>query len=1158
MNFGQALAIGKFDNKNYAGKIGNNTPDIMGDEDSGTLVVGMPGHNGKRGALGMFHWQGHFCGSSAGGLSNCTGKGTSSSPFAGVPVVPLTFGSDHETTVKADWGTPTVLAGYLAYNSWAADAEEFGHSLAVGMFRDPNLGVVGSTAPGNFGFDEFNLKPINQVLVAGAPGYNSGTGAIYAFTGDQFYLGHDKDGGEQLNVSYQRKSAWVDVSDVTGATFVDALDMDPSESPTYNASRLSSTHSNTSLCDTQSECRTAIRITNPISNHKNRFGVTVSAIAVPVETKTCISPSPYCNDNKKYWANLSDQIDTLAVGTSGSSLAQQTAYTFANLVSSGIANAPQRYTGSRLHTSSGFGASVAGGFFKGRSENFSVLVGAPNLDDPIEQTGNVYFFPRLPDGSLTILNPVDMAYQIPRPDGADRAFNISHLNNLNFYRAKPVGDLNCDGYTDVVFPLYYDHDSTSGAANLLVIYGSPDGLIYSPIPDDVNTIRSQNDSRAPQWLNIKKFAGSSSTVDEQAALNFMGIGNINGDRLAGRNCDDLMIKFKKTYVFYGSAAGLIIQAPQLSDSISDNATQEIQTIFNYGKDTSVNRFVSSIPDATTATCTASDQAGGGGTEACADQADDPLYDLTGDSGTTARDAYGSQTSGPAPINERSLGYSNVRVTGDLAPTADIIPRQTPICHGDFNDDGYVDTVVGGSQELYYRTFVNYKNGTTNNHTIASTNEFYGNSFLEVTYGSANGLRTGNTYPAEADHQTTCSGGVCTPGRLYHPGQYWAPPSMATVFYPYNGWREHHIRRSAQNTDHNVHPQANILRDRFGESCISVGNVLGSEYSDLVVPLPHQKSAGAGKSFIIYRGSANGLQATEASFVELEATSNFSDFGSYFNGTTELGWAAAGLGDLNGDKVNEFALSLKNDNGKVGFVIVFGDSEMTPAPSGSITNYKDKFQVGNDSGGASYLNHLKLKIRKLTPNSLTDAECQTLTSCAIFIPGPDDAGPYFAQSLFGAGDINSDGFADVIVGDSTYDYPGIANIGRTYVFFGDGEKGIHYSDRPSDKARCLGEAEQRNCTPLAITPKFTYQYDSFLTNDAWTSNQYWRPSSYVIFKSLETLSSSAIGDWANVNFGSRAGENSVDTSSADILICNRDNFKHQDSDSKDLGLCSLYY
>jgi hypothetical protein len=157
---------------------------------------------------------------------------------------------------------------------------------------------------------------------------------------------------------------------------------------------------------------------------------------------------------------------------------------------------------------------------------------------------------------------------------------------------------------------------------------------------------------------------------------------------------------------------------------------------------------------------------------------------------------------------------------------------------------------------------------------------------------------------------------------------------------------------------------------FGRSVASAGDVNGDGYADLVVGADFA-SGDTGGAYV-YLGSASGLVTTPATTLLGPAGSD-----GFF------GFSVASAGDVNGD----------------------GYADVAVGAVGASTAY---VYLGSASGLAT------------TPSV-------TLTN-----PEGDDAGDSaFAASVASAGDVNGDGYADLVVGDDEAD----ALLGSAYVYLG---------------------------------------------------------------------------------------------------------------------------
>jgi len=159
-------------------------------------------------------------------------------------------------------------------------------------------------------------------------------------------------------------------------------------------------------------------------------------------------------------------------------------------------------------------------------------------------------------------------------------------------------------------------------------------------------------------------------------------------------------------------------------------------------------------------------------------------------------------------------------------------------------------------------------------------------------------------------------------------------------------------------------------DWFGLSVATAGDVNGDGYADVVVgALFHNNETGRA---YVYLGGASGLSTTAATTLTGEAT--YGDFGS----------SVATAGDVNRDGYAD---------------VVIGAPRYSIDWTGRAYVYL---------GGAS---------------GLSTTAATTLTGGA--------AGNHFGESVATAGDVNGDGYADVVVG--AYGYS--SNIGRAYVYLG---------------------------------------------------------------------------------------------------------------------------
>ncbi|MES2644500.1 MAG: FG-GAP-like repeat-containing protein, partial [Myxococcota bacterium] len=160
---------------------------------------------------------------------------------------------------------------------------------------------------------------------------------------------------------------------------------------------------------------------------------------------------------------------------------------------------------------------------------------------------------------------------------------------------------------------------------------------------------------------------------------------------------------------------------------------------------------------------------------------------------------------------------------------------------------------------------------------------------------------------------------------------------------------------------------------FGWSVSGAGDVNGDGYDDVIVGA-YVHGSGAGQAYV-YLGSAEGISTTASTTLTGEATRNY------------FGFSVSGAGDVNGDGYDDVIVGASGYSSDLGRAYVF-EGSATGVASGSATT-ADATLTG-----------------EARPNS-------------------------FGISVSGAGDVNGDGYDDVIVGADYYS----SSTGRAYVFEG---------------------------------------------------------------------------------------------------------------------------
>jgi hypothetical protein len=212
---------------------------------------------------------------------------------------------------------------------------------------------------------------------------------------------------------------------------------------------------------------------------------------------------------------------------------------------------------------------------------------------------------------------------------------------------------------------------------------------------------------------------------------------------------------------------------------------------------------------------------------------------------------------------------------------------------------------------------------------------------------------------------------------------------------------------------------------FGWAVASAGDVNGDGYGDVVVASP-EFSSNAGAAYI-YLGGPSGTSATPASTLSGSA-------GAFF------GNAAAPAGDVNGDGYGDVLLGAPDVSSNTGAAYVYlgsagglGSTPITiPAPASGDSfgyaawgaddvngdGYADVVVGANYATGAAYV--------------YSGSAAGTATSPATSIASPAGTSGFFGCAVSTAGDVNGDGYSDVIVGAFE---AGSSNIGAAYLYLG---------------------------------------------------------------------------------------------------------------------------
>ena len=336
--------------------------------------------------------------------------------------------------------------------------------------------------------------------------------------------------------------------------------------------------------------------------------------------------------------------------------------------------------------------------------------------------------------------------------------------------------------------------------------------------------------------------------------------------------------------------------------------------------------------------------------------------------------------------------------------------------GDVNGDGYSDVIVGAY--LARRAYV-YLGSFLGPSTIPDwfalgTRQFFGYSV--ATAGDVNGDGYSDVI-------------IGAPGQS-HDGQASVYLGSASGLAGSPAWTVH----------------SDQVGSEFGWSVATAGDVNGDGYSDVVVGADTYEIDGTDRGRIyVYHGSAAGL-ATSPSWT---------DEGVHFN--DGLGWSVATAGDVNGDGYSDIIA------GAFGASVYLGSATGLPASASWTTDIPGSFfgysvATAGDINGDGYSDviigapeHSSYSGRAF----LYTGSPAGLSGAYSWSTGPGPISQDVGSSVASAGDVNGDGYSDIIVGAPGYGSEfNHSNEGRAFVYYGNGGNGL---DRAPRQARADGEA-----------------------------------------------------------------------------------------------------
>ncbi|MBK9248721.1 MAG: FG-GAP repeat protein [Ignavibacteria bacterium] len=686
--------------------------------------------------------------------------------------------------------------------------------------------------------------------------------------------------------------------------------------------------------------------------------------------------------------------------------------------STGGLSTTESWTAEGNQVNARFGQSVNTAGDINNDGNADVIVGAPLYDAGETDEGRAYIY----HGSTIGLN-----------SGSAWLTDGNQINSQYGTSVSGLGDVNVDGYADVgVGAPYYDNGELD-EGRTFGYYGSPSGIGSASATFEGN------------------FVGGEYGTSVASA------GDINGDGysdmiVGAPNWDNGQAGEGKAYLYSGGPNGLSVTVAWVFESNQTGAA--LGTSVSTAGDVNNDGYSDIIVGA-------------------------PLFDSGQTDEGKAFVFFGSASGLSATPSWTAEGNQSGAQFGYAVA-----------CQGDVNKDNYSDIAIGapladsgqadegmvflyrGSLAGTVSTPVWFGEGNQNDAhfgmTIAASNDMNGDGYGDVIIGAPD-------FNADAD--------LPKEGRVL-------------AYYGRNVWPQASPNWTADTQQDGA---------GYGASVATAGDVNGDGYSDLAIGIPDYDNGQTDEGrVLVYYGATTGLGATPNWSMEInQASASFGESISggdmngdgysdiiigatnYTNGqqneggvfvyygntaglslepnmTAESDQAASGFGaavanggDFNGDGLTDMYIGApmydngQNDEGRV-YVYNGKYSGLSANANWSVENSQALAEHGysvssaGDVNGDGYADVLvsapyfdatfvdegRVYLYLGGPTGLSTTPISSLSPVA-------QASALFGWSVSGAGDINADGFSDIIIGDPYYDGNGglVLDQGRAYVYYG---------------------------------------------------------------------------------------------------------------------------
>ena len=336
------------------------------------------------------------------------------------------------------------------------------------------------------------------------------------------------------------------------------------------------------------------------------------------------------------------------------------------------------------------------------------------------------------------------------------------------------------------------------------------------------------------------------------------------------------------------------------------------------------------------------------------------------------------------------------------------------CAGDVNGDGYVDLIIGAYED-------------------STDGERFGRAF--IYYGGPDMDSTADIIFSGAGVSDALGRSVSGVGDVNNDGYDDVIVGANCMVHWNNEWGYANIYFGGPNMDNtpDVHLHGTMPNDYFGYSVSGAGDVNKDGYDDVVVGAYGNDSAGenAGSAYIYYGGA------------QMDNISELNLFGSAAG--DDLGYSVSDAGDVNKDGYDDVMVGVTHNGGGGRAYIFYGRPSMNSTPDVVLTGALSSQSFGFSVSGAGDVNNDSYD-DVIVGDKFDGAGGLHAGAAYLFYGGPSmdgsadvifngsPANELYGNAVSGAGDVNGDGFDDVIVGQH-FNSTGGTGAGAAFVYFG---------------------------------------------------------------------------------------------------------------------------